>query len=169
MGEATDIWGQMRLRCLRSKILEVALQSRLIVSALSIASVFAAIQIAVAADENTFTADVAQSFSMATGGKSIHSSPLTLLITMPDDDKPEAGLQVDLDRIWSYCGRNPSDCQRSIFQYVTRTAQIRRQQSVPVEINTSWRSYAPSVMSRECATNFPPRPWSNDSLATFGS
>jgi uncharacterized protein YtpQ (UPF0354 family) len=106
----------------------------LIVSALFFIPFFSFSKAAVSANENAFTAEVARSFSTMLPEANVSiKGPLSLLLTIPGEDQAGSGWQVNLDRIWAYCGRNPSDCQRSITEYVARTAQMRRQQNLPVE------------------------------------
>lgn len=106
----------------------------LVLTALWLGSVFSVSTRAATPDENAFTADVAQLISSALPEANVSiKAPLTLVISTPGEDESGAGWQVSLDRIWSYCGRNSSDCQRSIASYVSRTAQIKRQQTLPIE------------------------------------
>lgn len=104
----------------------------LILSMLLLAAVFfSLLNTALAKDENAFTEEVGRSFLTAMPEARVSiKGPLTLSVGLPGDVE---GWNVNLDRVWDYCTRNASDCQKSIAAYVRRTVEMVRQQSLPIQ------------------------------------
>lgn len=87
----------------------------------------------VPSDEAGFTAHFATRFQAELVDRKVSvKGPLTLEIARPSSTEP--GLQVNLDRVWAFCRRNVSECDKAGGEYVSRAVTSIKEMGRPVDV-----------------------------------
>lgn len=105
--------------------------------------------------EAAFTDYVAAQLRRATGGADVVvKAPLTLAL---------GELQANLDRIFAYCSRSPSDCAGELAHYVETVAQLHKDRPAPpsreaVRVVVRTQAYVTGIQGMPKAPKVQPRP-----------